>query len=140
MIFQSISILSLALLLYEFNRNVPSPYMDEIFHIPQLQRFCSDSFDSYDPKLTTPPGLYFISLLYHYIFPCNIAYIRGINAMLLLLTRYILGRLSKGRVDIFFPPAFFFYFLYYTDAASTFFVLAAYWLISIDLYSLSALV
>jgi alpha-1,2-glucosyltransferase len=35
---------------------------DEIFHVPQAQRYCQAQFDTYDPKLTTPPGLYFVSL------------------------------------------------------------------------------
>ncbi|MCO5551204.1 hypothetical protein L7F22_004703 [Adiantum nelumboides] len=44
------------------NRHVPGPYMDEIFHIPQAMRYCRGEFDSYDPKLTTPPGLYLASV------------------------------------------------------------------------------
>lgn len=35
---------------------------DEIFHIPQAMRYCRGEFDSYDPKLTTPPGLYLASV------------------------------------------------------------------------------
>jgi alpha-1,2-glucosyltransferase len=42
---------------------VPQPYLDEIFHIPQAQQYCKGEFAKYDPKLTTPPGLYIISLL-----------------------------------------------------------------------------
>ncbi|KAI9248216.1 alpha-2-glucosyltransferase Alg10 [Phascolomyces articulosus] len=40
------------------NHHVPDPYMDEIFHIPQAQRYCSNDFATWDPKLTTPPGLH----------------------------------------------------------------------------------
>jgi hypothetical protein len=39
----------------------PSPYMDEIFHIPQAQVFCVEGLvpsTSYNPKLTTLPGTY----------------------------------------------------------------------------------
>lgn len=35
--------------------------MDEIFHVPQAQRYCQDNFTYYDPKITTPPGLYLIT-------------------------------------------------------------------------------
>ena len=42
-------------------------YMDEIFHIPQAQRFCSlpvkDWINTWDPKITTFPGLYLFSFL-----------------------------------------------------------------------------
>ena len=49
-------------LLINLNRDVDS-YMDEIFHVPKAQRFCSGDFSNYDPKITTPPGLYILSLL-----------------------------------------------------------------------------
>ncbi|KAK8708948.1 hypothetical protein V6N13_059983 [Hibiscus sabdariffa] len=39
------------------NRIVPDPYMDEIFHIPQAQRYCNGDFMSWDPMITTQPGL-----------------------------------------------------------------------------------
>ena len=28
-----------------FNKEQPKPYMDEIFHIPQAQKFCNGSFN-----------------------------------------------------------------------------------------------
>jgi alpha-1,2-glucosyltransferase len=141
----SATIVFLAILLYEFNRLVPDPYMDEIFHIPQLQRYCENdfSFDSYDRKLTTPPGLYLISRVFHLIFPCDVGFIRLINIAFLFATKAVLSLISKDKQItnlILFPPAFFFYFLYYTDAASTFFILNAYWLMSIDFWTISALV
>ena len=33
-------------------------YMDEIFHVPQTQRYCHGDFAYWDPKITTLPGLY----------------------------------------------------------------------------------
>ena len=30
---------------------------DEPFHIPQAQAYCRGEFSSWDPKITTPPGL-----------------------------------------------------------------------------------
>ncbi|KAK3031721.1 hypothetical protein RJ639_035307, partial [Escallonia herrerae] len=44
------------------NRIVPDPYMDEIFHVPQAQQYCKGNFTSWDPMITTLPGLYFFSL------------------------------------------------------------------------------
>lgn len=130
------------ILALEFNRIVPDSYMDEIFHIPQLQRFCINDF-TYDPKLTTPPALYFISrYMYHTLVPCNdVTLVRSINLLFLFATLAIFQRLTPTPLNlILYPPAFFFYFLYYTDAASSFFVLLAYWLAKKGYFSFSALV
>ena len=43
-------------------QNVPEPYMDEIFHIPQAQRYCAGNFTQWDDKITTLPGLYLFSV------------------------------------------------------------------------------
>eukprot|EP00193_Tetraselmis_chui_P013613 CAMPEP_0177791162 /NCGR_PEP_ID=MMETSP0491_2-20121128/23776_1 /TAXON_ID=63592 /ORGANISM="Tetraselmis chuii, Strain PLY429" /LENGTH=491 /DNA_ID=CAMNT_0019313355 /DNA_START=42 /DNA_END=1518 /DNA_ORIENTATION=+ len=51
-------------LLWSVSTEVPEPYMDEVFHIPQAQRYCRGDFRSWDPKLTTPPGLYLAGLPY----------------------------------------------------------------------------
>ena len=44
------------------DQNVPEPYMDEIFHIPQAQRYCAGNFTQWDDKITTLPGLYLFSV------------------------------------------------------------------------------
>lgn len=36
---------------------VPEPYLDEIFHIPQAQKYCQGRWSEWDNKITTPPGL-----------------------------------------------------------------------------------
>ncbi|KAL3896238.1 MAG: hypothetical protein SGCHY_004205 [Lobulomycetales sp.] len=125
----------------EINRLVRQPYMDELFHVPQLRRFCAGDFDpaNYDPKLTTPPGLYLISRVWHLLLPCDsLPLVRAVNLVFLFGA---LALMSPGRRSglVFFPPAFFFYFLYYTDAASTFFILLAYQLLSNARYSMAAL-
>jgi len=53
---------SLAIVGNLVNQNVPKPYMDEIFHVPQAQQYCSGNFTSWDPKITTLPGLYLVSV------------------------------------------------------------------------------
>lgn len=40
---------------------VPEPYLDEIFHIPQAQKYCQLRWTEWDDKITTPPGLYAVS-------------------------------------------------------------------------------
>ncbi|RFU78483.1 alpha-1,2 glucosyltransferase alg10 [Trichoderma arundinaceum] len=42
---------------------VPEPYLDEVFHIPQAQKYCEGKFLEWDDKITTPPGLYWLSIL-----------------------------------------------------------------------------
>ncbi|ATY61863.1 DIE2 ALG10 family [Cordyceps militaris] len=49
------------------SRVVPEPYLDEIFHIPQAQKYCEGRFFDWDDKITTPPGLYFFSVAVHRI-------------------------------------------------------------------------
>ncbi|XP_069765612.1 dol-P-Glc:Glc(2)Man(9)GlcNAc(2)-PP-Dol alpha-1,2-glucosyltransferase isoform X6 [Narcine bancroftii] len=38
-----------------------TPYMDEIFHVPQAQKYCEGIFSEWDPMITTLPGLYLVS-------------------------------------------------------------------------------
>ena len=45
----------------QFNTKQPQPYMDEIFHIPQAQKYCHFKFKEWDPKITTLPGIYLVS-------------------------------------------------------------------------------
>jgi alpha-1,2-glucosyltransferase len=48
----------------QINKTVDYAYMDEPFHIRQTQRYCNYDFMSWDPKITTPPGLYLVTLVY----------------------------------------------------------------------------
>ncbi|KNE58404.1 hypothetical protein AMAG_03980 [Allomyces macrogynus ATCC 38327] len=41
---------------------VPLPYMDEPFHAVQAQAYCRGDWHVWDSKITTPPGLYAVSL------------------------------------------------------------------------------
>ncbi|KAD7477368.1 hypothetical protein E3N88_00504 [Mikania micrantha] len=106
------------------NLIVPEPYMDEIFHVPQAQQYCVGNFKSWDPMITTPPGLYFLSLAYvaslfpallyiqpasYFIEACSVTVLRSTNVVLAL-----------------YPLHWFFAFLYYTDVASLTVVLAMY--------------
>ncbi|KAF2202469.1 hypothetical protein GQ43DRAFT_311470 [Delitschia confertaspora ATCC 74209] len=47
--------------LKQVSSHVPDPYLDEIFHIPQAQVYCQGNWHSWDPKITTPPGLYIVA-------------------------------------------------------------------------------
>lgn len=120
---------------------VSEPYMDEIFHAPQAKAYCMKDFSHYDPKLTTPPGLYIVSFLLHQIgLPCELIYLRYINLFVgTLLLPNLLSRLWKdfhpscsprelhwAKCVAIMPLLSFFAHLYYTDLLSTYTVLLSY--------------
>ncbi|KAK6942960.1 Alpha-2-glucosyltransferase Alg10 [Dillenia turbinata] len=137
------------------NRIVPEPYMDEIFHIPQAQRYCEGNFRSWDPMITTPPGLYYLSLAHvaslfpgmSYMKPissfsevCSIPILRSVNVVLAVtcsiivydIVNHLRPTLDDKRATLcavvlaLYPLHWFFTFLYYTDVASLTAVLAMY--------------
>ncbi|KAJ7139732.1 glucosyltransferase [Mycena epipterygia] len=129
------------MMLKEFNSVVPEPYMDEPFHIPQAQAYCRGEFESWDPKITTPPGLYILSLLLKkaFMLKCNVPMLRLTTMLPLLALPLVLTRLmcfhQRGRLPgsiltptldalvlSAFPIAWFFGFLYYTEVPSLLFV------------------
>ncbi|CAN1849634.1 Dol-P-Glc:Glc(2)Man(9)GlcNAc(2)-PP-Dol alpha-1,2-glucosyltransferase [Linum perenne] len=138
------------------NRIVPEAYMDEIFHIPQAQQYCKGNFSSWDPMITTPPGLYSLSLAHvASLFPgvyavrgssswffelCSTSILRSTNILLAVLCSVLmydiltcvrpnLGERKATFLSIvlaLYPLHWFFTFLYYTDVASLTLVLAMY--------------
>ncbi|XP_077865162.1 dol-P-Glc:Glc(2)Man(9)GlcNAc(2)-PP-Dol alpha-1,2-glucosyltransferase-like [Saccoglossus kowalevskii] len=140
------------LTLLKIDRAQSEPYMDEIFHIPQAQKYCNGSFDEWDPMITTPPGLYLVTVgllkpvSWHLdidMLDCCIPTIlRSTNIMFAMGNLYLLYsilvklnpdpeessmQLATTAITLaMFPLLYFFTFLYYTDAGSTFFVLFMY--------------
>ncbi|TKS90984.1 Dol-P-Glc:Glc(2)Man(9)GlcNAc(2)-PP-Dol alpha-1,2-glucosyltransferase [Collichthys lucidus] len=141
------------LLFSRVTREQREPYMDEVFHIPQAQKYCQGKFNEWDPMITTLPGLYLVSV--GVIKPvvwladltgavvCSTAMLRFINLLfncgnlylLYLLicklhlrekTRTTSRRVLSALSLSTFPVLYFFNFLYYTDAGSTFFILFTY--------------
>ncbi|KAJ5618232.1 Dol-P-Glc:Glc(2)Man(9)GlcNAc(2)-PP-Dol alpha-1-2-glucosyltransferase [Penicillium herquei] len=132
---------------------VPEPYLDEVFHVPQAQAYWRHEWTHWDPKITTPPGLYLWSYLL-----CAVVLSRGespteiatdalrrtnffTNAVFLpwrLQTlsdavhkvknsRPLGAWLSHSVLNIcLFPPLFFFSALYYTDIVALLVVVEAY--------------
>ncbi|KAM1352967.1 hypothetical protein TB2_032207 [Malus domestica] len=135
------------------NHIVPEPYMDEIFHVPQAQQYCNGNFRSWDPMITTPPGLYYLSLAHvAYLFPgmslvkpdhsfsegCSTAIFRSVNGVLAVFCSVLVYEiiihlrpaLDERRATLYavvlamYPLHWFFTFLYYTDVVSLAAVLA----------------
>jgi alpha-1,2-glucosyltransferase len=120
-----------------------SPYMDEIFHIPQAQKYCQGDFKYWDPKITTFPGLYLVSAIVKFAFfhaeqsSCTTKFLRGTNVVLgaaIVVTLFFLVKRREPEPFLaalqalniaLFPPLFFFNFMYYTDVGATLWVLLA---------------
>ncbi|EED20613.1 glucosyltransferase (Die2), putative [Talaromyces stipitatus ATCC 10500] len=135
------------------NDNVQESYLDEVFHVGQAQTYWRHDWFKWDPKITTPPGLY----LWSYFDCAGRTLLRGsseevdvfdlrstnsIAAAFLLPWRLqtLLDSLRKEQntraagawlshtvLNIcLFPPLFFFSGLYYTDILALIVVIQAY--------------
>ncbi|OHX00502.1 alpha-glucosyltransferase alg10 [Colletotrichum incanum] len=135
--------------------HVDKPYLDEVFHIPQAQKFCQGRWDEWDDKITTPPGLYILSKYYLQVMmrpECSVLDLRGVNIIAVLgvgvLATHCRHLIETRRPEAhspappavlsfhsihlgwnvaLFPVLFFFSGLYYTDVVSTMSVLVAYY-------------
>jgi alpha-1,2-glucosyltransferase len=122
---------------------VPYPYMDEIFHIKQylsFNRWIRGEVFSWDPSITTFPGLYLFSLIpaipltYELDTPSGhvVSILRGVNAFIIFpAIFFVLYRLSNkstltALIICVIPFNWFYSHLYYTDNLSTLFVLLIY--------------
>ncbi|KAG9200128.1 glucosyltransferase [Epicoccum nigrum] len=63
---------------------VPAPYLDEFFHVPQAQKYCAGEY-TWDPKITTPPGLYLVAKLLSPLCGCSTGVLRAQNVVALIL-------------------------------------------------------
>ncbi|VDP17986.1 unnamed protein product [Soboliphyme baturini] len=151
---------------HQIDASVPRPFMDEEFHVDQTKHYCSNDFGYWNPKITTPPGLYLVSYALlrlissitnlPTVYLCTVSVLRLLNiglAGLLYLTivalqRSINHQLSAKDSDrvlltaanvCMFPILYFFIFLYYTDLLSTLSVLVMYLLLLYDRICLSAM-
>ncbi|CDW60815.1 DIE2 ALG10 domain containing protein [Trichuris trichiura] len=120
-----------------FNKAVPFPFVDEKFHFDQLHKYCDGNFTYWNPKITTPPGLYVLSLAYvralSLLFgsdSCTLPTVRFFNVIATLLLFNVSYALTKDKsLTSFrralnalnctsFPILYFSTFLYYTDCCS----------------------
>ena len=101
--------------------------MDEPFHVPQAQRYCDNNFE-WDPKITTPPALYYLSLILAPLIGCSIFSLRFTNVLLGFWKYYLLAKLvpSPGWLYV-LPIPFFYHHLYYTDTLSEVLMLQSYY-------------
>lgn len=118
-------------------RNVVDyPFIDEIFHINQAQQYCRGNWNYWDPKITTPPGLYYLAALYDDLVSgtCDLGSLRLLNfiggialAFLTFTLRRKIQNPGFSTFSIFMSPLITLYYsLFYTDVWSAVFVLAGY--------------
>ncbi|XP_071544183.1 dol-P-Glc:Glc(2)Man(9)GlcNAc(2)-PP-Dol alpha-1,2-glucosyltransferase [Panulirus ornatus] len=123
----------------------PKPFIDEIYHIPQAQKYCEGKFGEWDSKITTLPGLYLFSIGLNgpvsWVLGrplCDVFSLRITNlvaaAFLLSTIHKLLIHLHGSKIDSWklmlsglnlslLPVLYWFTFLYYTDVLSTLVVL-----------------
>lgn len=118
------------LLLLLLNKRVPSPYMDEEFHYGQFLRFYQGDYHTWDPKITTPPGLYYIQRAFSFAVGDSLAGLRALTCLLFgslfaVFSMKIYDLQDNNRNNLMrslnlalTPTLFFFNFLDYTDTVS----------------------
>lgn len=108
---------------YAVDRYVAAPYMDEPFHVGQtLAYFETNDFTQWDPKITTPPGLYIVGYAAAHLLGPSLRALRSVNLLAVALVYATRLPLPSHCVHA-FPLFFFFTNLYYTDPLSTALVL-----------------
>ncbi|CAI5758560.1 unnamed protein product [Candida verbasci] len=126
------------------NQKLDSPFIDEIFHLKQCQRYYNYNYH-WDNKITTPPGLYYLGFLYSKLMsivfgvPFSYEILRSLNligglSILPLVLKRVFKKYKNGQfwtVNIISQPLLFtYYHLFYTDIWSTIFIVLSLSLIT----------
>ncbi|QLG73035.1 hypothetical protein HG535_0E01190 [Zygotorulaspora mrakii] len=124
---------------YVSTKVVPYEFIDERFHIGQTLQYISGNWNTWDPKITTPPGLYILGCLEYKFFRIftswsTLTILRIVNLFggIFVLPVMVLRPLFLFNAIGFWPIALMsfplmatYYYLYYTDIWSTIFILQA---------------
>ncbi|CCH59559.1 hypothetical protein TBLA_0B07410 [Henningerozyma blattae CBS 6284] len=116
---------------------VPFDFIDEKFHVNQTIEYIKGNWFNWDPKITTPPGLYIMGWLnwkfFHYIFNWSTRCILRMTNLLggavilpLIVLRPLFFHNAIGFWPInlmIFPLLSMYYYLYYTDVWSSILIL-----------------
>mgnify|MGYP004704861603 FL=1 len=120
----------------DVSNDVKNPVMDEKLHFPQLKTIASGDYTTWNDKISTPPGLYYLSLLYAKISNSEITlsnmryfnFLGGVLlAMLVMLIRFKNKEAGFSAVSILLNPLIAIYYsLFYPDVWASVFIVAAY--------------
>lgn len=116
-------------------------FIDEIFHVSMVEQYYHGDIWTWNPKITTPPGLYYIGLVWSKLIqslriPCNpvgLSSLRMLNTFggtialpLALNPIFVLNPVSWWPTTIMaFPVLSTYYYLFYTDVWSTVCIVAS---------------
>lgn len=104
--------------------------MDEEFHYRQFGTYYQGDFETWDPKITTPPGLYYVQYVFSRVFGGDLSIMRTINALvfsnifLIFITKIYefkdpnTNNSSRALNLALTPTIYFFNFMDYTDTLS----------------------
>lgn len=111
-------------------------FIDEIFHYPQFQLIYEGDYHTWDPKITTPPGLYYLTVLLLKLLKLdptleNARFINYLGGCVLVSLVYLIRQKVRSpgftSASILLNPLLaLFYSLYYTDVWSSTIIVAAY--------------
>lgn len=116
----------------QFLERVKHPFIDEYFHVNQCLVYCEYKFNQWDPKITTPPGLYYLGFIW-----AKMAEITGFSGINVLRSLNLFGGLvclpiilyyyyPKLWVNIIALPLLTpYYLLFYTDIWSLILIVAS---------------
>lgn len=118
-------------------RLVAYPYIDEMFHVAQAAQYCRHRFAHWDPKITTPPGLYLLATVWGHVAralgvaqPCGLDLLRLLAlaaAVALACVVALVPLPNYWALNVALGPLLFpYYFLFYTDAWLAVFVVASF--------------
>ncbi|KAG7802441.1 hypothetical protein KL944_002088 [Ogataea haglerorum] len=117
------------------NELVNYTFIDEIFHVNQVKEYWNGNFDLWDPKITTPPGLYYLAVWWLRLtgLELSIANLRLLNfvgGVLLIITTLVVKKYHNpglSALSLFSSPLLTIYYsLFYTDIWSTLLVVQSY--------------
>ncbi|KAL1492502.1 hypothetical protein ABEB36_010746 [Hypothenemus hampei] len=127
--FTSYAILSK--ILFDYIYSAANLIVDEEFHLPLGEQYCKFHFNTWDPKVTTLPGLYLVSSALLGPFGlCSIYWLRSISLLFscinlllfyVLFSRTVQNEWQKVSLAIMMnllPPLYFMSHIYYTDIVS----------------------
>lgn len=109
--------LGVSLLLSSKVEEASTMVIDEEFHLPQGLAYCRGDWAHWEPKLTTPPGLYLLSALLSPALGCSVRALRVSSLLLSAVGLALLARRGIARLAL-LPPLCLLAQLYYTDAAA----------------------
>lgn len=123
---------------YNVHARIPLPFIDEFFHLRQAQAYCAEDYFAWDPKITTPPGLYILGAAWARLLSalgvsraCGATALRSLNLFggsvllpgILSFVNFPSGWWTLNIVSL--PLIYSYLFLFYTDVWSTVFMIGA---------------